>query len=262
MTKVGGQKVQTPRWQRMSSMTDGTVGELLGQIYVAKYFKPEAKARMVELVANLRKAFAVRINKLDWMSAETKEKALAKLNAFTPKIGYPDKWKNYDGLEISANEYYGNIRRAGAWGFQENLAQLGKPVDRSKWGMTPPTVNAYYSPVMNEIVFPAGILQFPFFDPNADDAINYGAIGMVIGHEMTHGFDDQGAQYDKDGNVIWTLNKNGSIDRGLVQINSCWKTLTKQICGTGLDGLLKVDCNLKVAKYLYDIDGAKPWAFK
>lgn len=196
---LSGQKVQTPRWQRMSSLTDGTIGELLGQIYVAKYFKPEAKARMVELVANLRKAFEMRINTLDWMSSETKVKALAKLNAFTPKIGYPDKWKNYDGLEISAQEFHANIRRAGAWGFQENLAQLGKPVDRSKWGMTPPTVNAYYSPVMNEIVFPAGILQFPFFAADADDAINYGGIGAVIGHEMSHGFDDAGSQYDKDG---------------------------------------------------------------
>lgn len=203
---LSGQKVQAPRWQRMSSMTDGTIGELLGQIYVAKYFKPEAKARMIELVANLRKGFENRINTLDWMSAVTKQKALDKLHAFTPKIGYPDKWNAYTGLEISPNEFYANVRRAGAWGFQENLAQLGKPVDRTKWGMTPPTVNAYYSPVMNEIVFPAGILQFPFFDAKADDAINYGGIGAVIGHEMSHGFDDSGSQYDKDGTLRnwWT----------------------------------------------------------
>ncbi len=201
-----GQKVQTPRWQRMSSLTDGVIGELLGQLYVARYFKPIAKERMTELVANLRKAFEIRINNLDWMSDVTKQKAKDKLHAFTPKIGYPDVWKKYEGLEISANSYYQNMRNAGAWGYKENLAQLNKPIDRSKWNMTPPTVNAYYSPVMNEIVFPAGILQFPFFAAEADDAINYGAIGAVIGHEMSHGFDDQGSQYDKDGTLRnwWT----------------------------------------------------------
>jgi putative endopeptidase len=201
-----GQKVQTPRWQRMSSLTDGAVGELLGQLYVAKYFKPEAKARMVELIKNLRTAFEIRIKGLDWMSAETKEKALAKLHAFMPKIGYPDKWKNYDGLTISRTTYFQNLRNVGAWGYKEMIDQLGKPVDRTRFGMTPPTVNAYYSPTMNEIVFPAGILQFPFFAPDADDAINYGGIGAVIGHEMSHGFDDSGSQYDKDGNLHnwWT----------------------------------------------------------
>lgn len=201
-----GQKVQTPRWQRMSSLTDGVIGELLGQLYVKEYFKPEAKAKMVELVANLRKAFEIRIKNLEWMSDATKQKALDKLNAFVPKIGYPDKWKNYEGLEISDVAFVQNLRNASVWSFKENISQLGKPVDRSKWGMTPPTVNAYYSPVMNEIVFPAGILQFPFFDANADDAINYGGIGAVIGHEMSHGFDDSGSQYDKDGSLRnwWT----------------------------------------------------------
>ena len=201
-----GQKVQTPRWQRMSSLTDGAVGELLGQLYVAKYFKPEAKARMIELIKNLRTAFEIRIKGLDWMSAETKEKALAKLHTFMPKIGYPDKWKTYDGLTISRTTYFQNLRNVGAWGYKEMIDQLGKPVDRTRFGMTPPTVNAYYSPTMNEIVFPAGILQFPFFAPNADDAINYGGIGAVIGHEMSHGFDDSGSQYDKDGNLHnwWT----------------------------------------------------------
>jgi len=201
-----GQKVQTPRWQRMSSLTDGVIGELLGQMYVKEYFKPEAKARMVELVANLRKAFEIRIKNLDWMSDATKQKALDKLHAFTPKIGYPDQWKNYDGLEITDASFLQNIKNASKWSFKDNIAQLGKPVDRTKWGMTPPTVNAYYSPVMNEIVFPAGILQFPFFDPNADDAVNYGGIGGVIGHEMSHGFDDSGSQYDKDGTLRnwWT----------------------------------------------------------
>jgi putative endopeptidase len=247
---LSGQKVQAPRWQRMSAMTDGTLGELLGQLYVAKYFKPEAKARMIELVANLRKAFAVRINKLDWMSAETKEKALAKLNAFTPKIGYPDKWKNYDGLEISANEYYGNIRRAGAWGFQENLAQLGKPVDRSKWGMTPPTVNAYYSPVMNEIVFPAGILQFPFFAADADDAINYGGIGAVIGHEMSHGFDDSGSQYDKDGTL-----RNWWTKDDLAKFKARTELLGKQFDAYTVQDTIHVNGKLTMGENIGDLGG-------
>jgi putative endopeptidase len=203
---LSGQKVQTPRWQSMSQLTDGTIGELLGQLYVAKYFKPEAKVRMTELISNLRKAFEIRIKNLDWMSAETKEKALAKLHAFIPKVGYPDKWRNYDGLVISSTAHLQNLRNAAVWGYNEMIGQLGKPVDRSRFGMTPPTVNAYYSATMNEIVFPAGILQFPFFDPNADDAVNYGGIGAVIGHEMSHGFDDSGSKYDKDGNLRnwWT----------------------------------------------------------
>ncbi|MFD1185867.1 M13 family metallopeptidase [Pontibacter rugosus] len=203
---LSGQKVQTPRWQRMSSLTDGTIGDLLGQLYVKKHFKPEAKARMEELISNLVKAYEIRINNLDWMSATTKEKALAKLHAFTPKVGYPDKWKPYDGLAINRKTFFQNVRNAGQWGYNEMIDQLGKPVDRTKWGMTAPTVNAYYSPVMNEIVFPAGILQFPFFDPKADDAVNYGGIGAVIGHEISHGFDDSGSQYDKDGTLRnwWT----------------------------------------------------------
>jgi putative endopeptidase len=204
-----GQKIETPRWQRMSSLTDGAIGELLGQLYVAKYFKPEAKARMTELIKNLRAAFEIRIKGLDWMSDATKEKALAKLHAFVPKIGYPDKWKNYDGLTIARNAYFQNLRNVGTWGYKDMISQLGKPVDRTRFGMTPPTVNAYYSATMNEIVFPAGILQFPFFAPEADDAINYGGIGAVIGHEMSHGFDDSGSQYDKDGNLRnWWTNED------------------------------------------------------
>jgi len=203
---LSGQKVQTPRWQRMSSLTDGTVGDLLGQIYVKKHFKPEAKARMQELVSNLVKAYEIRIKNLDWMTDVTKQKALDKLYAFTPKIAYPDKWKDYDGLEIKRESFFQNLRNAGEWGYTDMVNQLGKPVDKSRWGMTPPTVNAYYNPVNNEIVFPAGILQFPFFDPNADDAVNYGGIGAVIGHEISHGFDDSGSQYDKDGTLRnwWT----------------------------------------------------------
>jgi putative endopeptidase len=203
---LSGQKVQTPRWQRISQLTDGSIGELLGQLYVKEYFKPEAKARMNELIANVRKAFATRINKLDWMSAETKQKALAKLAAFRPKIGYPDKWKNYEGLDIKPNRHFENVMNAGKWAYDFQISQLGKPVDRTRFGMTPPTVNAYYSSTLNEIVFPAGILQFPFFDPNADDAVNYGGIGAVIGHEMSHGFDDNGSKYDADGTLRnwWT----------------------------------------------------------
>jgi len=203
---LSGQKVQTPRWQRISQLTDGSIGELLGQLYVKEYFKPEAKARMSELISNVRKAFANRINNLDWMGAETKQKALAKLAAFRPKIGYPDKWKDYEGMEIKADKYFENVVNAGKWGYDFMISQLGKPVDRTRFGMTPPTVNAYYSATLNEIVFPAGILQFPFFDPAADDAINYGGIGAVIGHEMSHGFDDNGSKYDADGTLRnwWT----------------------------------------------------------
>jgi putative endopeptidase len=209
-----GQRVQTPRWQRMSSVTDGNIGELLGQLYVAKYFKPEAKARMTELIKNLRSAFEIRIKNLDWMSPDTKEKALEKLHAFIPKIGYPEKWKNYDGLKITRTTYYQNLKNAAQWRYEEMISHLGKPVDRTRFGMTPPTVNAYYSPTMNEIVFPAGILQFPFFAPEADDAVNYGGIGAVIGHEMSHGFDDSGSQYDKNGNLNnwWTKEDREKFD--------------------------------------------------
>jgi putative endopeptidase len=201
-----GQKVQRPRWDRAASRVDNSIGDLLGQLYVEKYFKPQAKARMQEMIGNLIKAYEIRIRNLDWMSDATKEKALAKLKAFTPKIAYPDKWKDYPGLVIKPAAYFENVKNASRWSFNDMVSQLGKPVDRSRWGMTPPTVNAYYSPVMNEIVFPAGILQFPFFHPDADDAYNYGAIGAVIGHEISHGFDDSGSQYDKDGSLRnwWT----------------------------------------------------------
>ena len=209
-----GQKVQTPRWQRMSSLTDGTIGELLGQLYVAKYFKPEAKARMDAMIVNLRKAFQIRINGLEWMSPETKKKALEKLAAFKPKVGYTTKWETYTGLEINKDTYFQNLHNASIWGYNENVTRLGKPLDRTRFGMTPPTVNASYSPTMNEITFPAGILQFPFFDPNADDALNYGGIGAVIGHEMSHGFDDSGSQYDASGNLKnwWTAEDKAKFD--------------------------------------------------
>jgi putative endopeptidase len=209
---LSGQKEQTPRWQRMSGLIDRQLGDLLGQLYVDKYFNQSAKIRMQELVGNLQQSFESRIKKLDWMSDETKMRATAKLNAFTKKIGFPDKWKDYEGLEIKNNDFLGNLRRCNQWFYQENIDKLGKPVDKTEWGMTPPTVNAYYSPVKNEIVFPAGILRFPFFDADADDAINYGGIGAVIGHEMTHGFDDQGRQYDADGSLHdWWTAKDADI---------------------------------------------------
>ncbi len=201
-----GQQEQKPRWKRVLSVVDGSVGELLGQMYVAQNFKPEAKASMLALVNNLQQTYADRINRLDWMSAATKTKALGKLNTFMKKIGYPDKWKDYGKLEITDGNYVANILAASAFEYDFNISKLGRPVDRTEWGMTPPTVNAYYNPAFNEIVFPAGILQYPFFDFSADDAVNYGGIGAVIGHEMTHGFDDQGRQYDADGNLKdwWT----------------------------------------------------------
>lgn len=201
-----GQKAQEVRWKRVLQLVDGTIGELLGQMYVDRTFKPEAKQRMLDLVGNLQKTYAERIQRLDWMSNETKQKAMVKLNGFMKKIGYPDKWKDYSALSIVNNEYVANIIAASQWGYNYNISRLGKPVDRTEWQMTPPTVNAYYNPAFNEIVFPAGILQYPFFDEHADDAVNYGGIGGVIGHEMTHGFDDQGRLYNAEGNLSnwWT----------------------------------------------------------
>lgn len=203
---LSGQKQQQDRWKQMVNKTDAGLGELLGQLYVKRYFPSDAKERMLTLVDNLQKVYRSRIERLDWMSAETKGRALEKLNTFVKKIGYPDKWKNYDDVEISRASYYENLKSIERHEYKEMINKLGKPVDKLEWFMSPPTVNAYYNPAFNEIVFPAGILQFPFFDYRADDAINYGAIGAVIGHEMTHGFDDQGRQYDKNGNLKdwWT----------------------------------------------------------
>lgn len=247
---VSGQRTQTPRWERMSLLTDGSVGELLGQLYVKKYFTPAAKVRMVELVSNLRKAFAVRINNLDWMSAETKVKALAKLAAFRPKIGYPDKWRNYDGLAINRNTYFENIRNVGKWNYNYMIGQLGKPVDRERWGMTPPTVNAYYNATLNEIVFPAGILQFPFFDPKADDAINYGGIGAVIGHEMSHGFDDNGSKYDADGTL-----RNWWTDEDRSRFDAKTKTLAKQYDDYTVLDTIHVNGKLTLGENIGDLGG-------
>ncbi|MFA6744018.1 MAG: M13 family metallopeptidase [Candidatus Neomarinimicrobiota bacterium] len=203
---LSGQQELLPRWKRILNATSNSLDEIVGQIYVEKYFPPKAKKRALELVANLKAAFAERIKAVDWMSPETKEKALVKLDAFNVKIGYPDKWQDFSDLEITRDSYVRNALNVERFKFARDMAKVGKPVDRTEWLMPPQTVNAYYNPAMNEIVFPAAILQPPFFNFKADDAINYGGIGMVIGHEMTHGFDDQGRQYDKDGNVNdwWT----------------------------------------------------------
>jgi len=196
-----GTKEIKPRWKRVVASTDGALGEALGKLYVADYFPPEAKARALEMINNLKAALADRIKTLDWMDEPTKQAALKKLAAMNVKIGYPDKWRDYSLLKIDRDSYISNAMRAANFEVNRELKKIGKPVDRTEWGMTPPTVNAYYNPLKNEIVFPAGILQPPFFHPKADDAVNYGGMGAVIGHEMTHGFDDQGRQFDEVGNL-------------------------------------------------------------
>ena len=204
--KLNGIKVLEPRWKRIQSMTDNELGDALGQEYVRVAFSPEAKKKVLDMIHNLIASLRERINALDWMSAGTKVQANEKLNTLMIKIGYPDKWKDYTGLNIDRKSYVMNVMRADSFEYQRNVHKLGKPVDRTEWGMTPPTINAYYNPSLNEIVFPAGILQPPFYDPNADDAVNYGGIGAVIGHELTHGFDDQGRLYDAKGDLKnwWT----------------------------------------------------------
>lgn len=203
---LSGKKEMQPRWKRAVSTVNGVLGEAVGQMYTEKYFPAAAKERMVKLVTNLQVALGERIKGLEWMSDETKTKALEKLSTFHVKIGYPDKWRDYSALAVNNDSYWNNIVRSNYFDYDYMIAKAGMPVDKNEWLMTPQTVNAYYNPTTNEICFPAAILQSPFFDMNADDASNYGAIGVVIGHEMTHGFDDQGCQYDKDGNLKnwWT----------------------------------------------------------
>ena len=204
---MSGVKQQRPRWKRSLATAEGLLGEAVGQLYVEKYFPESSKEQMLELVNNLKHALGKHIIDLPWMSTDTKMKAMEKLNAFTVKIGYPDKWKDYSAMEIDeALPLYENVHNAQMWHQKETYAKWGKPVDKTEWGMTPQTVNAYYSPLANEIVFPAAILQAPFFNPEATDAENYGGIGVVIGHEMSHGFDDQGCNFDAKGNMVnwWT----------------------------------------------------------
>ncbi len=196
---LSGQQQKRERWKRAVQTLDGTVGEVLGQLYVKKHFPPEAKQKMVELVENLRRAYSARIDALRWMTDETKKVAKEKLATFRPKIGYPDKWKDYSKLEIRAGDAFGNTVRSRVFDAEFDRERLGRPTDKDEWFLTPQTVNAYYNPLFNEIVFPAAILQAPYFDPNADAAVNYGGIGGVIGHEMGHGFDDQGSKSDANG---------------------------------------------------------------
>ncbi len=225
---LSGQAVQKTRGEIMASAVDQNLGEALGQLYVKKYFPEEAKKRALELVNNLQKAFAARIDKLDWMSDSTKQKAKEKLFAITKKIGYPDKWRDYSNVTIARDKYFDNVVSAASGNYQFQLGKLNKPVDKTEWFTTPSTVTAYNNPSANEIVFPAAILQPPYFDNNADDALNYGGIGMVIGHEMTHTFDDQGAQYDKNGNVAnwWTKDDYAKFKAKTQQVIDLYNTFT------------------------------------
>ncbi|MEE3466077.1 MAG: M13 family metallopeptidase [Candidatus Cryptobacteroides sp.] len=213
--QMAGAKEQQPRWKRAMSVPNGLLGEAVGEMYVQRYFPESSKQKMSVLVENLRTALGEHIDALEWMSDTTKARAREKLAAFTVKIGYPDKWKDYSTLDINPeNTYYENLRNASAWYVKDNLDKLGKPTDKTEWGMTPQTVNAYYNPTTNEICFPAAILQKPFFDPDADDPVNYGGIGVVIGHEMSHGFDDQGSMFDANGNMVnwWTAEDKAKFD--------------------------------------------------
>ena len=249
-TTLSGQPEQKPRWKRVLGTTSNGLGEAIGQLYVEKYFPPESKQRMDQLVKNLRISFADRIKELDWMSDTTKIEALAKLSAITVKIGYPDKWKDYSVMEVVPDSYIKNVRSANVFEFNRELAKIGKPVDKSEWGMTPQTVNAYYNPTNNEIVFPAGILQPPFFNKDADDAVNYGAIGVVIGHEMTHGFDDQGRKYNKEGNMQdwWT-------EEDAERFEAKTKVLNAQYDNYAMLDTLHVDGALTTGENIADLGG-------
>ena len=237
-----GAKVLQPRWKRVLFRADRSIGELLGQLYVKEVFPPEAKARALKIVKSLLEAMRERINMLDWMSADTKKQALHKLDLFTVKIGYPDKWIDYKPLNIERDSYYANAIRCAEFNFNRDIKKIDKPVDPTEWEMTPQTVNAYYEPLRNEIVFPAAILQPPFFDQNADDAINYGAMGAVIGHEITHGFDDEGRQYDANGNIKdwWTKDDetkfNEHAKRIIEQFDSYMPVDTMHINGKLTEG--------------------------
>jgi len=249
-TVLSGTKEQRPRWKRMIDQTSSSLGEAVGQLYVQKFFPPEAKKRMIELVSNLKVSLGERIAGLKWMSDVTKKEAEAKLAKINVKIGYPDKWIDYSSLTIGTDSYYANQKNARQFEVNRSTAKIGKPVDRSEWGMTPQTVNAYYSPNMNEIVFPAAILQPPFFYMDADDAVNYGAIGMVISHEMTHGFDDQGRQYDKEGNLHdWWLADDSK------NFEAKTKVLVDQYDNYKILDSLHVDGKLTLGENIADLGG-------
>ncbi len=247
---LSGQKVITPRWQRMTALVDGSIGELLGQLYVEKYFNDAAKQRMLTLVNNIQQTFGERISRLDWMSDATKQKALEKLHAIVNKIGFPDKWETYDGVVIKRDSLLADIRSINIWAYNDMVGRMGKPVDKTKWGMTPPTINAYYNPVNNEIAFPAGILQFPFFDFGADDAVNYGAIAGAIGHELTHGFDDEGRQYGADGNL-----KEWWTDEDSKKFNDRAQKVVEQYNAFTVNDTLHVNGQLTLGENLADLGG-------
>lgn len=247
---LNGTKKDSERWKKMVNKVDGGLPELLGQLYVKKYFTEEAKKKMDELVTNLEKAFEARINKLDWMSDSTKERSRTKLHTFLRKIGYPAKWKNYDDVVIDRGNFFASAKSIQLHDQKEMIGKIGKPVDRMEWGMSAPTVNAYYNPSNNEIVFPAGILQPPFFDVNADDAINYGAIGMVIGHEMTHGFDDQGSQYDEAGNL-----KNWWTEADNTKFKAKTGMVAKQYSGYTVLDSLHLNGELTLGENIADLGG-------
>ena len=235
-----------PRWKRCVNNTDSKLGELLGQEYVRRTFPPEAKARAVKIVDNLVSEFRVRIEAAEWMSRPTKQEALVKLDAFTRKIGYPDQWLDYSRVTIVPGDYFANLRAADRWASRRDWAKIGKPTNRTEWGMTPPTVNAYTNPLLNELVFPAGILQPPFYDPKADDAVNYGAMGAVIGHEMSHEFDDQGRQYDKAGNLRdwWAKEDATRFVTEATKIERQFDAYTVIDTGTHVNGKLTLGENL------------------
>ena len=247
---LSGSKKIRERWERVVGTTNSAMGEPLGELYVAKFFPPESKQKMIELVGNLKKALKLKIENLEWMSDSTKQSAFAKLESMGVKIGYPDKWEDFSKLEIEPDSYVLNVRRANNFAYYKNLDKFGKPVDKEKWGMDPQTVNAGYNPLMNDITFPAAILQPPFFYANADDAVNYGAIGMAIGHEMTHGFDDQGRNFDKDGNMIdWWTQKDAD------EFNKRTKLLVDQYSGFVALNDVHVNGELSLGENIADFGG-------
>ncbi|HEX4854496.1 M13 family metallopeptidase [Arenimonas sp.] len=247
---LSGQQEMQPRWKRVLGALNGSMGEGFGQLYVAQAFPPESKAKMEALVQNLMATLKVRLENLEWMSEETKVKAIEKWSTFTPKVGYPDKWRDWSGLQVGTDGYAQNLMRASAFNYRYNLDKIGKPVDRSEWGMSPQTVNAYYRSTANEIVFPAAILQPPFFDVNADDALNYGGIGAVIGHEMLHGFDDQGSKFDAAGNMAnwWT-------DADRANFNARTDKLAEQYSGYEALPGMNVNGRLGLGENIADLGG-------
>ena len=247
---LNGQSKQKPRWKRGVDQVSGTLGEVIGKVYVSRHFKPEAKTKMVTLVENLRKAYGKSIDGLEWMSMSTKVAAKEKLAKFKPKIGYPDVWKDYSALSIEEGKLIANIKKASQVEHRREVKKLGGPIDREEWGMTPQTVNAYYMPTKNEIVFPAAILQPPFFNIKADDAVNYGGIGAVIGHEMGHGFDDQGSKYDGDGNM-----RNWWSEEDLAEFGSRTKALVEQYAQYKVFDDLHVDGELTLGENIGDLAG-------